>query len=98
MPQSESASLWSRLSSVRESSERFLFGAVATVTLDDLIRGSCVSGRAEELRGRSVLVSTKSQLNAATTLIELDGIARRVVLCPPDLSFELSLIHISEPT
>jgi acyl-coenzyme A synthetase/AMP-(fatty) acid ligase len=37
------------------------------------------------LRGRSVLLSTSDQLAAALALIELDGIARRIVLCPPDL-------------
>jgi acyl-coenzyme A synthetase/AMP-(fatty) acid ligase len=37
------------------------------------------------LRGRSVLVATADQLTAALALIELDGIARRLVLCPSDL-------------
>ena len=41
-----------------------------------------------ELRGRSVLVLTRDQLTTALALIELDGIARRLVLCPPDLRFE----------
>jgi len=31
-----------------------------------------------------VLVSTSDQLAAALALIELDGIARRLVLCPSD--------------
>ena len=38
------------------------------------------------LRGRSVLVLTKEQLSAALALVELDGVARRLVLCPPGLS------------
>jgi len=33
-----------------------------------------------------VLLSTRDQLPAALALIELDGIARRIVLCPPDVS------------
>jgi acyl-coenzyme A synthetase/AMP-(fatty) acid ligase len=32
-----------------------------------------------------VLVATTDQLTAALALIELDGVARRLVLCPPDL-------------
>jgi acyl-coenzyme A synthetase/AMP-(fatty) acid ligase len=40
----------------------------------------------EALRGRSVLLSTRDQLPAALALIELDGVARRIVLCPPDVS------------
>jgi acyl-coenzyme A synthetase/AMP-(fatty) acid ligase len=38
----------------------------------------------EHLRGRSVLVRTRKQLSAALALIELDGVAQRVVICPPD--------------
>jgi acyl-coenzyme A synthetase/AMP-(fatty) acid ligase len=88
MQQSDRASLWSRLSAAGNPSDRFLSDADATVAFGDLVRGSCLDGRAEELRGRSVLVSTTSQLTAALTLIELDGIARRLVLCPPDLPLE----------
>ena len=43
---------------------------------------------AQELSGRSVLIATTDQLAAAAALIELDGIARRMVLCPPDLPAE----------
>ena len=32
-----------------------------------------------------MLIATKDQLTAALALIELDGLARRIVLCPPDL-------------
>ncbi|MGC1304369.1 MAG: long-chain fatty acid--CoA ligase, partial [Caulobacteraceae bacterium] len=32
-----------------------------------------------------VLVRTRGQLSAALALVELDGLARRLVLCPPDL-------------
>lgn len=37
------------------------------------------------LHGRSVLLRTVEQLPAALALVALDGSARRVVLCPPDL-------------
>jgi acyl-coenzyme A synthetase/AMP-(fatty) acid ligase len=53
--------------------------------LADLVHGSALGGRGEELRGQSVVVATKDQLTAALALIELDGIARRLVLCPADL-------------
>ena len=33
-----------------------------------------------------MLLSTRDQLPAALALIELDGIARRIVLCPPGVS------------
>lgn len=88
MRQSNRASLWNGLSTAGNWSDRFFADADATLTFGDLVRGSCLDGRAGELRGRSVLVSTRSQLTAAITLIELDGAARRIVLCPPDLPFE----------
>src|SRR5271155_1680992 len=47
-------------------------------------RGTGFGGRLAELARRSVLVATGSQLTAAATLIELDGIARRLVILPPD--------------
>lgn len=66
-----------------------LIGPNATVPLGDLAWVSSLAGRLEDLRGRSVLIATRDQLTAALALIELDGIARRMVLCPPDLRREL---------
>src|SRR5205823_11428546 len=42
-------------------------------------------GRLAELAGRSVLIAVRDQFAAAIALIELDGIASRLILCPPDL-------------
>lgn len=84
MPQVERVSLWA----AGKYRGCFLAGADATLALGDLLRGSCLGGRAVELRGRSVLVSTSDQLTAALALFELDGVARRLVLCPADLSGE----------
>src|SRR3990172_8115383 len=67
---------------------RFLWGATAGVSLSALLGGTSLGGRLPELSGRSVLLHTEDQLTAALALIELDGIARRVVICPPDLSPE----------
>ncbi|HEY6922222.1 MAG TPA: class I adenylate-forming enzyme family protein [Steroidobacteraceae bacterium] len=61
-------------------------GPGTAVRLSDLAGASCLAGRLEELRGRTVLIATRDQLTAALTLIELDGVAQRVVLCPPDLA------------
>ena len=88
MLQNSWGSLWDSLNATGHRPDRFLWGADASVTLADLARGSSLGGRLEELRGRSVLVVTKDQLTTALALIELDGIARRLVLCPPDLPFE----------
>ena len=86
MSKSNELSLWSSLST--SGRQRSFCSGDASITLDHLIGGSTLGGRLEELRGRSVLIATKEQLSAALALIELDGIARRVVLCPPDLPRE----------
>jgi len=60
----------------------------STVALASLAAGSIVGTALESLRGRSVLIATRDQLPTALALIELDGIARRMVLCTPDLTPE----------
>lgn len=69
-------------------SGRFLQDAGARVSFTDLLAGSSLYGRADELAGRSVLLATTSQLTTASALIELDGVARRIVLCPPEIPVE----------
>ena len=67
---------------------RELHGLAASVALADLVHGTSLGGRLPDLAGRSVLIATQDQLTAALALIELDGVARRVILCPPDLALE----------
>lgn len=76
------------LNTVRHLSHCFLFDRHGSVALRDLGWGSSLGGCLEELRGHSVLVVTQDQLTAALALIELDGIARRLVVCPPGISAE----------
>jgi len=57
-----------------------------TLDLEELRSGSTLGGRLEEARGRSVLLVTEEQLPTAAALLELDGVARRIVLCTPDLT------------
>src|SRR5947199_100619 len=93
MPHPDDRSLWSSSSAAGHLADRALWGAGASVTLGELVRGSSLGGRLEELRGRSVLIATSDQLTAALALVELDGVARRLVLGPPDLPSE-HLSHI----
>jgi acyl-coenzyme A synthetase/AMP-(fatty) acid ligase len=86
MPETEPGSLRRALSSAKNLPERRLCGAFGSVGLAALSGGSSLGGRAEELRGRSVLIAVNDQLAAALALIELDGVARRLILCPPELS------------
>jgi hypothetical protein len=53
-----------------------------------LIAGSALYSRDEELSGHCVLLATKDQLTTASASIELDGVAQRLVLCPPDVPLE----------
>jgi acyl-coenzyme A synthetase/AMP-(fatty) acid ligase len=78
-------SLWDALGNGGLGRHRALWAADTEVLLSDLAAGSALGGRLHELRGRSVLLWTRDQLAAAIALIEIDGIARRLVLCPPDL-------------
>jgi acyl-coenzyme A synthetase/AMP-(fatty) acid ligase len=82
------ASLRDALDSAADLTARTVFGAEAEITWSDLLAGTVLGGRANELCGRSVLVATTNQLTAIATLLELDGVARRIVLYPPDLSLE----------
>ena len=93
MPLADAGALWPAVSAAGRLADRALWGAGASVTLGELVRGSSLGGRLEELRGRSVLIATSDQLTAAVALIELDGVARRLVLGPPDLPSE-HLSHI----
>ena len=61
---------------------RFLRGIAASVTLSEFDGASSLSEHRDELRGCSVLIATREQLSAALAMIELDGIAARLVLCP----------------
>ena len=56
------------------------------VAFGDIISGTILSGRRHELQGKSVLIAAKAQLAGALALIELDGIASRLVVCPPDFT------------
>lgn len=69
-----------------QSEGRFFRGASGSAAFADLRCGTSLGGRLNELAGRSVLLATHDQLAAALALIELDGVARRIVLCPPDVA------------
>jgi acyl-coenzyme A synthetase/AMP-(fatty) acid ligase len=67
-------------------SARWLDDGERRVTLDRLEHGSALRCPAEALRGLSVLVLAETQLPAVLAAIELDGVARRIVLCLPDMA------------
>ena len=84
---SDGRSLWESIAAAGTPAGR-LQSPHAVVPLAELVHASSLGGRLEELRGRSVLLLTRNQMTAALAMIELDGVARRLVLCPPDLARE----------
>jgi acyl-CoA synthetase (AMP-forming)/AMP-acid ligase II len=57
-----------------------------SASLTELSDQSCLNGRLAELSGRSVLLAVSSQFLASLVMVEIDGIVRRMLLCPPDLN------------
>jgi acyl-coenzyme A synthetase/AMP-(fatty) acid ligase len=80
--------LWGVISAAGRQPEGTLYGQSQAISLATLGQASSLGGRLEDLRGRTVLLGVRDQLSAALALLELDGVARRLVLCPPDLPGE----------
>lgn len=75
---------------------RTISDARHSVSLADMIEHSCLTGGSWELSGRSVLLATSRQLLSALAMIELDGVARRMLLCPPDLDWDLLQVLLEQ--
>ncbi len=82
VPQPSRRSLWDLTAAGGLSPQRVVAGLGRQVMLADL--ESRASPDAMALEGRSVLIHTAQQLPAVLALLELDGVARRLVLAPPD--------------
>lgn len=65
---------------------RTLSDAHHAVSLTDVLSQTVLGGRLRELSGRSVLLKLSDQLKSGLAMIELDGVARRMLLCPPDVN------------
>src|SRR5438128_4341062 len=87
MPHSDPRPLRDRLYEVANAPRR-LYAREGNIALSELARGSSLGGESLELHNRSVLIATRSQLTTALALIELDGVARRLVVLPPDMRRE----------
>ena len=65
---------------------RTLSDARQVVSLTNIVDETCFVGRPRQLSGRSVLLAVTDQLISALAMTEIDGVARRMLLCPPDLN------------
>jgi len=88
MPPTNSLSLFTALSDLSGLSSGFVSVGDETVAWRELLAGSVLDSRGEELVGRSVVIATKNQLTAIWAMMELDGLASRIVLYPPDMPLE----------
>jgi acyl-coenzyme A synthetase/AMP-(fatty) acid ligase len=77
-------SLWDLTAASGLSPRRFVADADGRVLLD----GRATAATPEPFRGLTVLISSLRQLPAVHALLHLDGVARRILLCPPDLAPE----------
>ena len=80
--------LWDSIAPSGAAISAEFHGHGASVALAESAAGSTFGTELETLRGRTVLIAVREQLAAALALIELDGLARRMVLCTPDLTPE----------
>jgi acyl-CoA synthetase (AMP-forming)/AMP-acid ligase II len=79
-------SLW--MQAARNLPRGAFHGPGESLALSALSGASRLASRLESLRGRSVVLAFRDQLSTAVALLELDGVARRMVLATPDLAPE----------
>jgi acyl-coenzyme A synthetase/AMP-(fatty) acid ligase len=69
-----------------ENKGRSISNPRQSVSLTNILGETCLGGRLHELAGRSVLLAVEDQLISAIAMTEIDGVAWRMLLCPPDLN------------
>lgn len=75
-----------RLTAASGLEGRTIADAQGQVALRDVDGHGVFAAYHDRLRGGTVLVRTRTQRATALALLELDGLAARIVLCTPDLS------------
>ena len=84
MPSAPQPSIRDRLADAGSAS-RWLWGLDSCVRVETLVGESRLDVDAADLAGASVLLATRDPLATAVALVELDGIAGRLVIGTPDL-------------
>ena len=88
MLQPRSTSLSDALRGASDLHGRFLSGVDQSVSFDALLNHTCLGPSRSALAGKNVLIASRGQFLTAVLLTELDGLAARLVLVPPDLKAE----------
>jgi non-ribosomal peptide synthetase component F len=85
MPPAEFPSLWALIAQAGLPERRFVADARSSVAWRDLSGQSSLSVDGAACRGQSVVIAARAQMPAVLAAVELDGVAARIVLCPPDV-------------
>jgi acyl-CoA synthetase (AMP-forming)/AMP-acid ligase II len=78
--------LWSDVAALTPPTDRFLSDRNGRVLLHDLGSASVLASGLDIYRGKSVLLLMARQIFCALAMIDLDGLAARLILCPPGLT------------
>ncbi len=92
MPSNNRRSLRQTLAGLAPARLGAVLDSGAKVRLADTLMGTNLAGGNGQAAGRTVLLAADGQLASALALIALDGVARDIVLCPPDLSAEHQVV------
>ena len=65
--------------------KRWLWGRTRSLALASMATTSFLPDNTDRLVGRNVMLLCNDQLAAAAALIDMDGVAARILLCPPDV-------------
>lgn len=78
--------VWTLLEAGQSPRARFVADPRTRMAIADLARRTNLADALETFRGRSVMIVTRRQLPSVLAVCHLDGIAGRLLLCPPDLN------------
>jgi acyl-coenzyme A synthetase/AMP-(fatty) acid ligase len=85
MPLADGETLASHLGKSERLTDRFIHCRARSVALA-AVAGETTIANLPALRGRAVLVLASEMLAAARAFVELDGLAARMIICPPGVS------------
>jgi acyl-coenzyme A synthetase/AMP-(fatty) acid ligase len=88
MQSPDGRTLWDLTAASGLAPGRFVTDAAGRFAIADFAEAGALGAAPEAFRGRTILISCERQLPAVQALLQLDGLARRILLCPPDLSPE----------
>jgi acyl-coenzyme A synthetase/AMP-(fatty) acid ligase len=71
-----------------DAAGRGIFAPKDSASWSAAVDGTVLNGRRGEVSGKSVLIGVSKQFDAALVMFELDGVAARLVIVPPDFTAE----------